>query len=108
MIARYWSATISKDKAPEYAHHLTTSVLQELKALNGFEGGKLLQRDIPGGVEVVVITFWKSLDAIRGFAGDDIEAAVVADKAASLLIDFNRTVRHYDVIDLGTAVASNI
>ncbi len=98
MIARYWSAQTSRENAPAYAHHLEHAVFSELHKLAGFINGLLLQRNVAGGVEVVVITFWQSLDNIRSFAGDDVETAVVADKAAAFLNDFDRRVRHYDVI----------
>ena len=99
MIARYWSARTSREKAPAYAEHLETAVFPELGKLDGFSGGTLFQSDVPngGGVEVVVITYWRSLDSIRAFAGDDLESAVVPDNAASLLSDFDRRVRHYEV-----------
>jgi len=57
----------------------------------------LLERAIPGAVEIIVLTFWQSLDLIRGFAGADLEGAVVAEEAAALLTQFDRRVRHYDV-----------
>jgi heme-degrading monooxygenase HmoA len=98
MIARYWSARTAAQKAPAYAHHLQTAVFPELKKLDGYSSGMLLQRDVEGAVEVVVITFWKSIDSIRAFSGDDLEQAVVPDKAAALLNDFDRRVRHYEVV----------
>jgi heme-degrading monooxygenase HmoA len=73
-------------------------VFPELKKLDGYKSGLLLQRTVPGGVEVVVMTFWQSLESIRAFAGEDIETAVVADKATPLLSEFDRRVRHYEVV----------
>jgi hypothetical protein len=49
------------------------------------------------GRQIVVLTFWRSLDAIRGFAGADLEGAVVAEEVAGLLTQFDRRVRHYEV-----------
>ncbi len=98
MIARYWSARTSRTKAPHYAQHLEAAVFAELKQLDGFKNAMLLQRDIDGGVEVVVITFWESLESIRKFAGEPLDRAVVADAAIALLEDFDRQVRHYDVV----------
>ena len=100
MIARYWSATTSKEHAPMYFNHLTTAVMPELKALAGFRGCQFLQRNVQDNVEVVVITFWESLNSIMRFAGDDIEAAVVSDKAAQLMLDYDRRVKHYEVTTL--------
>lgn len=53
---------------------------------------------MPDTVEILVITWWRSLDAIRGFAGTDLEDAVVAEEAASLLTRFDRRVRHYQLV----------
>lgn len=98
MIARLWSAHTTADRAPSYADHLRTRVLPELRALDGYAGAVLLQRPLPDGVEVVVITWWRSLGAVRVFAGADLERAVVADEAASLLDSFDRRVRHYEAV----------
>jgi heme-degrading monooxygenase HmoA len=77
---------------------LRAHVLPQLQQLAGFEGVVLFQREIDDGVEVIVETYWRSLEHIRAFAGDDIERAVVADEAAALLTDFDRRVRHYEVV----------
>jgi heme-degrading monooxygenase HmoA len=97
MIARVWSAQTTPAQLPAYAEHLRSQVLPTLRALDGYGGALLLERATPAGAEVVVITFWRSLDAIRGFAGPDVEAAVVADEAAALLTEFDRRVRHFEV-----------
>ncbi len=98
MITRIWSAQTTRHQAPQYADHLRSHVLPKLRKLEGYEGAMLLQRDGPKEVEILVISFWESLEAIRRFAGDHAEEAVVADEAASLLTDFDRTVRHYELV----------
>ena len=99
MIARYWSARTSSERAPLYADHLRNAVFPELKKLAGYKGGTLLRRETSDdGIEVLVITYWDSLESIRSFAGNDVETAVVADRAATLLNDFDRRVRHYEVV----------
>ena len=76
-----------------------------LRAVEGYAGATLLQRRASAGVEIVVITWWRSLEAIRAFAGTDIDAAVVADEAASLLTRFDRRARHYTV-EMQDAIAA--
>lgn len=98
MIARYWSARTTREHASHYAEHLRQHVLPALRGLSGYAGARLLQRTTDTGVEVVVLTWWESLDAIQVFAGADLETAVVADAAAALLTDYDRRVRHYDVV----------
>ncbi len=98
MIARFWSAQATPAQAPAYADHLRSQVLPVLRKVDGYSGATLLQRPASDSVEIIVITFWQSVDSIRGFAGDDPERAVVADEAASLLTRFDRRARHYEVV----------
>lgn len=98
MIARVWTARTTRAKAGEYAQYLLTHVFAGLRGIDGYEHALLLQRDVGHDVEVQVITFWRSLDAIRAFAGADTEAAVVTDAAAALLTEFDRRARHFDVV----------
>lgn len=97
MIARIWRARATVARAPAYAAYLRSTVLPELAALAGYEGVTLLQRPRDEIVEVTVITWWTSLESIRGFAGDSAETAVVHETAAALLIDFDTTVTHHTV-----------
>jgi hypothetical protein len=39
------------------------------------------------------------MDAIWAFAGDDVEKAVVEPGAVAALIDFDASVRHYEVVE---------
>jgi hypothetical protein len=98
MIARVWSAETTQAQTPAYIDHLRSQVLPNLKKVDGYAGAMLLERAIPGAVEIMVITFWRTVASIRGFAGPDFEQAVVADRAASLLTRFDRRVRHYELV----------
>ena len=98
MIARCWSAQTTRARAPAYVDHLRTQVLPTLRTLDGYAGAMLLEREASDGVEIIVLTLWRSLDSIRGFAGADLEGAVVAEEAAALLTRFDRRVRHYELV----------
>jgi heme-degrading monooxygenase HmoA len=99
MIERVWSARASSlEGAAAYAAYFQRVVVPELAAVPGYRGARLLQRRLAGGIEIVVATEWDSLDVIHGFAGDDIESAVVHDEAAAFFIDYDRTVRHFDIV----------
>src|SRR5437588_6629576 len=97
MIARVWSAHATPAQAPAYVEHLRGQVLPGLAAVDGYAGAMLLEQAGTDAVEIIVISFWRSVDAIRSFAGDDVEEAVVAPEAAALLTRFDRRVRHYEV-----------
>lgn len=98
MIERVWSGRTTRDGAVKYADHFRRVVVPELAALGGYRGARLLERELDGGIEVVVVTRWHSLDAIRAFAGDELDRAVVHPDAAALFSDFDRKVRHFGVV----------
>jgi heme-degrading monooxygenase HmoA len=98
MIARIWKARATPERVQEYAAYLQSTVVPELAGIRGYQGVTLLRRDRNGAVEVTVITWWDSLEAIRAFAGEAIENAVVHDSAARMLVDFDRGVEHHQVV----------
>jgi len=72
-------------------------VFPSLRPLVGFRGARLLQRDVDGEVEVVVETEWDSLDAVRAFAGDTLDCAVVEPEAQRVLARWDGHVTHHAV-----------
>jgi hypothetical protein len=43
------------------------------------------------------MSLWDSLDAIRAFAGDNLEVAFFEDDADRFLVDRERFVTHYEI-----------
>ena len=97
MIARVWRGTTSSESAQSYEDHLHLDTLPALRQIDGFEGAYLLRREAHDTTEFLVLTLWQSLDSVRAFAGDDVEAAVVPDAARELLADFDERALHYAV-----------
>ena len=92
-----WSARATPQNWLAYRHHFAEKVLPELREIGGYVSANLLKRDTGSHVEITVITFWDSWEAIDAFAGTDREAAVVAPSAAAFLTDYERRVRHCEV-----------
>jgi heme-degrading monooxygenase HmoA len=99
MIARHWRGLVKRDRAAAYVEHLQSETLPQLAQLAGFHDAKVLRRDLPQGVEFLVVTLWESLDAIRAFAGNDVDSAVVPPEARDMMIEYDHRARHYDVVD---------
>ena len=102
-IVRAWSARTSEDYWPRYREHFTKNVLRELRAVSGYLGTSLSVRQVDEHCEILVETYWRSLDAVRAFAGSDLERAVVASEAAKVLTDYDRRVKHYEIVLLDRA-----
>jgi heme-degrading monooxygenase HmoA len=68
------------------------------KEILGYKGIRLLRRTVDGGEEEFVTIMWfDSLQAVKLFAGEDYEQAVVPPKARALLSRFDRRSQHYEV-----------
>lgn len=93
-IARSWTACATEDGARGYVQYFRDTLAPALAQLPGYLRAEILEGKRGELVELVVETRWASLDAIRGFAGDDFERAVVEPEARALLVSFDDRVQH--------------
>jgi len=100
MISRVWHGWTSRKNADAYEELLRTEIFSGIakRSIQGYRGIHLLRRDVDDGVEFVTIMWFDSLDAVRAFAGEDYEVAVVPAKARQLLGRFDSRSAHYQVI----------
>lgn len=100
MIVRTWIGRAPQENADAYVSFLEGKVFKDIRDINGYHGAYVLRRLINGNndVEFLVITFWKSMEAIHKFAGDDPTVAIVENGARALLSTFDEHVKHYDVL----------
>jgi heme-degrading monooxygenase HmoA len=99
MIIREWRGRAAKSNSNAYPNHFRATVVPELRRLPGFLGAHLSQRNVDDRIEYLVLTTWTSMDAIRGFAGSDVDKAVVEPAAVAALVDFDDRVQHYEVVE---------
>lgn len=97
-VVRFWSARATAAGAGAYARHFQDAVLPSLRRLPGHRGALVLRRSGDPDVEIVVLTLWASMDAVRTFAGADASVAVVEPEARATLTAFDAHVTHYDLI----------
>jgi heme-degrading monooxygenase HmoA len=99
MIARIWRGLTEAAKADEYLDYLEATGVKEIRATHGNRGVRILRRIADGRAEFLFISFWDSLDAIRTFAGPDIERAIYFPEDTAYLLELEPTVAHYEVYD---------
>jgi heme-degrading monooxygenase HmoA len=99
MISRIWHGWTTPENADRYESLLKTEIFLGIQAreIAGFRRIQLLRRDLGDEVEFVTIMWFDSLDAVREFAGDDFEVAVVPPKARAVLKRFDGRSQHYEV-----------
>ena len=106
MISRIWHGWTRPENADAYEALLKSEIFTGIqdRAIPGFRGIELFRRESGSEVEFVTLMRFDSLDAVRSFAGENYELAVVPPKARALLSHFDERSQHYQVIArLGTA-----
>jgi uncharacterized protein len=98
MILRMWRARATVERADEYVAHATKKVFPAVGAIEGHRGAYLLRRAVDGAIELVVLTLWESMEAVRRFAGVKPEKAVVEPEARAVLTAFDEFVTHFEVV----------
>jgi heme-degrading monooxygenase HmoA len=99
MIIREWRGRARLDRAEAYPIHFRESVAPELKNIPGFLGADLCRSLVGDRIEFLVLSRWRSMEAIRAFAGDKPDKAVVEPGAIAALEEFDDFVRHYETLE---------
>ena len=98
MTARIWRGAVRSEDAEDYARYIRETGFAEYGRTAGNRGAWMLRRDEGGETEFITLSMWESRDAIKAFAGDDIEAAVLYPEDEKYLVG-ESTIAHYDVVD---------
>ena len=99
MISRIWRGWTTPHNADAYEALLKAEIFTAIveRGISGFRGIDLLRREVKESVEFVTIMWFDSLLAVRSFAGEDYERAVVPMQARQLLEHFEERSAHYEV-----------
>ena len=99
MIGRIWHGYTNPANADAYESLLKEEIFIGIRDRNieGFKGIQLFRRTLGEEVEFITLMIFESLDAVRKFAGEDCEVAVVPPKAGALLERFDKRSQHYEI-----------
>jgi heme-degrading monooxygenase HmoA len=99
MTARIWTGTVRRADADVYADYIRDTGFAAYGETPGNRGAWMLRRDDGEHTEFITLSMWDSVDAIRAFAGEDIEAAVLYPEDERYLVDGASKVTHYEVVE---------
>jgi len=99
MISRIWHGYTTLPNADSYESLLKSEIFVGIKNrhIPGFKGIQLFRRTVGQEAEFITVMWFDSLEAVRAFAGQDYEVAVVPQKARKILSRFDEESQHYEV-----------
>lgn len=99
MIARTWHGMVRAADGDAYHAYLLKTGLSDYRTTPGNQGLHVLRR-IEGDVaHFLLITLWESWEAIRAFAGNDVERARYYPEDDRWLLEKEPFVTHYEVLE---------
>lgn len=97
MIARLWQGDTRSEDADAYQRVLRETGVRDYRATPGNRGVWLLRQEREGRTRFALLTLWDSRESIAAFAGNPVDLARYYDQDRDYLLDFRKTVEHFDV-----------
>ena len=97
MIVRMWHGRVPTDKAFAYRDFLNNRAIPDYQSIPGNINVYVPERQEGDVAHFITMTFWQNMDAIKKFAGDDVEKAKYYPEDKEFLLEFEPTVVHYEV-----------
>jgi lactoylglutathione lyase len=99
MIVRIWRGWTAPEDADDYVAYLQATGIRAYRATPGNRAAFILRRTDGERTEFVTLTFWSSLEAVKAFAGEDVEQAVFYPEDDRFLVDRETTVTHFELFE---------
>lgn len=96
-ILRVWQGKTDTYKADQYEKLLREVHFPSIAArkIPGFQRIDLYRRAIPDGAEFTTLMWFDHMDAVKDYAGPDIERAAISEQARQYLSAPETIVRHF-------------
>jgi heme-degrading monooxygenase HmoA len=98
LIARLWRGAVRSDRGDAYAAYLDGTGVRDCRATPGNKGVWVLRRNLPQETEFLFISLWESYEAIKRFAGEEVDRAHYYPEDRDFLLYLEPTVTHYEVL----------
>jgi len=93
-----WHGRVPTSKAASYRQFTNRRAIPDYRSMPGNLSVHVLERQEGDVTHFITLTFWESLDAIRAFAGADVEKAKYYPEDADFLLEYEPRVVHYEVV----------
>lgn len=100
MISRIWHGYTTPENADRYQAIVTGEVIPGILDMKipGFERIELFRKARDTDVEFITVMWFRDLNAVRAFMGEDFEQSHVPPRAREVLSHFDERAQHYDIL----------
>ena len=98
MITRMCHGKVPTTKATAYRAFLNKRAIPDYRSVSGNISVHILERTESDITHFITLTFWKDMESIKAFAGEDVEVAKYYPEDKDFLLEFEPYVVHYEVV----------
>ena len=98
MFVRMWHGKVPAAKAGAYREFLNARAIPDYQAVEGNLSVHILERSEGAITHFITLTFWRDMDSIKAFAGEDVNTAKYYPEDQDFLLEFEPNVIHYEVV----------
>ena len=98
MVVRIWHGRVATSDALTYRAFLNRRAVPDYRSVPGNVSVQVLERLDGDGTHFMTLTLWESLEAIRGFAGENIETAKYYPEDKGVLLELEPMVLHDELV----------
>jgi heme-degrading monooxygenase HmoA len=96
-IARIWHGRTPAARAEEYRQYIFEAGIKKIASLPGNRGVQLMVKTSAEEGEFMVVSYWDSIEAIKGYAGADYTRVHDLPRDDEFLIEKEKLVRHFEL-----------
>jgi len=97
MIARIWHGRTPADRADAYREYLFEAGVRKIAAIPGNRGVQMMVSRTAEQGEFMVVSYWDSIEAIKGYAGENYTRVHDLPRDKEFLIEMETLVRHFEL-----------
>jgi quinol monooxygenase YgiN len=100
MIARTWGGRVPWAHAADFHRHLLETGVADYRRQSGCLETWLWRRNADGWAHFLLVSVWRDMAAVRGYAGSAVDSAVLYPDDARFGLVPDTTATHYEVLAL--------
>jgi heme-degrading monooxygenase HmoA len=93
-----WHDRVPTSKAKTYREFLNSRAIPDYQSVDENISVHILERTEGEVTHFITLTFWKDMESIKAFAGEEVETAKYYPEDRDFLHEFEPKVLHYEVV----------
>jgi heme-degrading monooxygenase HmoA len=93
-----WHGRVQTSRAKAYREFTNARAIPDYQSIEGNISVHILERTEGDITHFITLTFWKDMESIKAFVGEDVNVAKYYPEDKDFLLEFEPNAVHYEVV----------